>query len=472
MVAAVALQVGLFPHLSLAGVVPDLVLLVVVAVALVRGPGESAPPPDSSRASCSTPPRPPTTPSDAGRSRWSSSAGSRVGAPGRTPLRPRVRRRVVGACAFVAPRSSRCRAWCSATPGSRGRGAARGAGGGGLRRRGRPGAPASLTHLLRPVRGRVVAPCPPWWGLGEPVTSGRFSSSGAGARAVCTLLGRLWFLQVVGGESYQAQAADNAVRVVVSSRSAARRRRHGTRARGQPPVVGRDRRPLGPEPAAEADQRTVLTRLAGVLDTSYDGLLQRTKLCGRDGAPEPPVCWNGSRTSPCRSRRNVPDDVALSIQVRAGPRTSRPSRPRSATFRSYPGPDGRVNAAHVWLRQRRHRGRVRPGAEGPRHHAQRVLARRPLGPRALLRLDPARRARHHRQAGRLRRNGSSARARPPRPPPATRRQQHRLQGAVGRGVRALRSRSSRPAAPATRSPAATTRRRRARPSSWTPRPGA
>ncbi|MFY0406261.1 rod shape-determining protein MreD [Solicola sp. PLA-1-18] len=41
-VAAVALQVGLFPHLSLAGVVPDLVLLVVVAVALVRGPESGA----------------------------------------------------------------------------------------------------------------------------------------------------------------------------------------------------------------------------------------------------------------------------------------------------------------------------------------------------------------------------------------------------------------------------------------------
>ncbi|MDO9379044.1 MAG: rod shape-determining protein MreD [Nocardioidaceae bacterium] len=42
LVVAVALQVGLFPHLSLAGVVPDLVLVVVVAVALVRGPESGA----------------------------------------------------------------------------------------------------------------------------------------------------------------------------------------------------------------------------------------------------------------------------------------------------------------------------------------------------------------------------------------------------------------------------------------------
>lgn len=35
---AVVLQVGLFPYLSFAGVVPNLALLVVVAAALVRGP--------------------------------------------------------------------------------------------------------------------------------------------------------------------------------------------------------------------------------------------------------------------------------------------------------------------------------------------------------------------------------------------------------------------------------------------------
>jgi rod shape-determining protein MreD len=35
---AVVLQVALFPHLSLGGVVPNLALLVVVAAALVRGP--------------------------------------------------------------------------------------------------------------------------------------------------------------------------------------------------------------------------------------------------------------------------------------------------------------------------------------------------------------------------------------------------------------------------------------------------
>lgn len=41
-VLAVGLQVGLLSHLSIAGVVPDLVLLVVVAVAFVHGPSQAA----------------------------------------------------------------------------------------------------------------------------------------------------------------------------------------------------------------------------------------------------------------------------------------------------------------------------------------------------------------------------------------------------------------------------------------------
>jgi rod shape-determining protein MreD len=40
--AALVLQVAVFPHLSLDGVVPDLCLLVVVAAALVRGPAFAA----------------------------------------------------------------------------------------------------------------------------------------------------------------------------------------------------------------------------------------------------------------------------------------------------------------------------------------------------------------------------------------------------------------------------------------------
>jgi rod shape-determining protein MreD len=41
-VLAVSLQVGLLAHVSIAGVVPDLVLLVVVAVAFVHGPSPAA----------------------------------------------------------------------------------------------------------------------------------------------------------------------------------------------------------------------------------------------------------------------------------------------------------------------------------------------------------------------------------------------------------------------------------------------
>ncbi|MFY0406260.1 penicillin-binding protein 2 [Solicola sp. PLA-1-18] len=178
------------------------------------------------------------------------------------------------------------------------------------------------------------------------LTSGRFLVVQVLVLALfCTLLGRLWFLQVVGGESYQAQAADNAVRDVVvqpqrglvvddMGRVLAANRLSW--------VVTIDRSALSQQP--EADQRTVLTRLAGVLDTSYDGLLQRTKLCGEDGAPEPPVCWNGSPYEPVPVAQDVPDDVALSIQERAEDFPAVAAEERNV--RSYPGPDG-VNAAHV-----------------------------------------------------------------------------------------------------------------------------
>lgn len=42
LVAAITLQVGLFPQLSIAGVVPNLALLVVIAAAIVRGPEYAA----------------------------------------------------------------------------------------------------------------------------------------------------------------------------------------------------------------------------------------------------------------------------------------------------------------------------------------------------------------------------------------------------------------------------------------------
>lgn len=42
LVAAITLQVGLFPQLSIAGVVPNLALLVVIAAAIVRGPEHAA----------------------------------------------------------------------------------------------------------------------------------------------------------------------------------------------------------------------------------------------------------------------------------------------------------------------------------------------------------------------------------------------------------------------------------------------
>ena len=110
-----------------------------------------------------------------------------------------------------------------------------------------------------------------------------------------TLLGRLWFIQVASGESYRAQAADNAVQDVVVQPQ----RGLIVDAQGRPLAASRsawvvsvDRSALG---ALEDEVRaSVLRRLARALDLRHRQVVARTKLCGEPGAPPAGVCWNGS----------------------------------------------------------------------------------------------------------------------------------------------------------------------------------
>ena len=79
---ALVLQASVFPHLAVQGVVPDLVLLVVVAAGLAYG-SEQGLVSASAPGCCSTSRRRPTTTPGAGRSRCSSPATSRGGSPRR-----------------------------------------------------------------------------------------------------------------------------------------------------------------------------------------------------------------------------------------------------------------------------------------------------------------------------------------------------------------------------------------------------
>lgn len=159
-----------------------------------------------------------------------------------------------------------------------------------------------------------------------------------------TLLGRLWYMQVVAGEEYAAAASDNRIREVVTPAV----RGAILDAQGRPLVQNRtslvvsvDRSVLLDEPD---DGQRVVERLAKLLDTTYVKLDKKLTLCGTPGAPEPPVCWNGSPYQPIPVAEDVRAGLALQVMER---REDFPGVTAEMTaIRDYPKPF-HVNAAHL-----------------------------------------------------------------------------------------------------------------------------
>ena len=160
-----------------------------------------------------------------------------------------------------------------------------------------------------------------------------------------TLFARLWYVQVVGGETYQAAAQENAVREIEVTAP----RGLIVDAMGRPLVANRtswvvtvDRDVL--DRLGVATRRAVLARLANTLGLTGEQLERRTRLCGEPGAARPPVCWNGSPYEPVPVAEDVTQELAASIleQSEDYPGVTAESR----KVRAYPSPYG-VNAAHV-----------------------------------------------------------------------------------------------------------------------------
>jgi penicillin-binding protein 2 len=133
---------------------------------------------------------------------------------------------------------------------------------------------------------------------------------------LAALGGRLWYMQVVAGEEYQAAASENRIREVVTPAV----RGAILDAQGRPLVQNRtslvvsvDRSTLLDLPD-DGDQ--VVRKLARVLDIPYRRLDRQLTLCGAPGAAEPPVCWNGSPYQPIPVAEDVPADVALQVMER------------------------------------------------------------------------------------------------------------------------------------------------------------
>ena len=159
-----------------------------------------------------------------------------------------------------------------------------------------------------------------------------------------TLFVRLYYLQVIGGESYQAQAADQSVRDIVVQPQ----RGLIVDNQGRPLVANRtswvismDRTLLG---KLDEGQRTELVRrVAVVVDAEPEDVEARLVTCGDPGSVRD-VCWNGSPYQPVPVATDVPKSVAL--QVLEQPEDYPGVLAEQQNVRSYPRPFG-INLAHV-----------------------------------------------------------------------------------------------------------------------------
>jgi penicillin-binding protein 2 len=159
-----------------------------------------------------------------------------------------------------------------------------------------------------------------------------------------TLFARLWYMQVLGGEAYQAQAAQQSVRELVVQPA----RGLIVDDMGRPLVANRtswvvslDRTML--HKMSDPDQTVLLHRLSRAVHVPVKALRARTLLCGESGARSG-TCWNGSPYQPVPVAEDVKQEVAVSIMERGEHYPSVLVEPQSV--RAYPRPFG-VNAAHL-----------------------------------------------------------------------------------------------------------------------------
>ena len=159
-----------------------------------------------------------------------------------------------------------------------------------------------------------------------------------------TLFVRLYYLQVVGGDEYHAQATSQSVREIVVQPQ----RGLIVDDMGRPLVANRtswvvsvDRSVLAK--LAEDQQAVLLHRVAKVVHVPVKRIRKLLVTCGDDGS-EPGVCWNGSPYQPVPVASDVKKAVAL--RVLEQPEDFPGIVAEQQSVRAYPQPYG-VNLAHV-----------------------------------------------------------------------------------------------------------------------------
>ena len=159
-----------------------------------------------------------------------------------------------------------------------------------------------------------------------------------------TLFARLWYMQVLGGEAYQAQAAEQSIRELVVQPA----RGLVVDDMGRPLVANRtawvvsvDRTML--HKMDDSQQRQLLRRLSRAVDVPASRIRERTLLCGEPGSMVG-TCWNGSPYQPVPIAEDVRQQVAVSIMEQGEDFPA--VLVESQNVRSYPSPYG-INAAHL-----------------------------------------------------------------------------------------------------------------------------
>jgi penicillin-binding protein 2 len=155
-----------------------------------------------------------------------------------------------------------------------------------------------------------------------------------------TLLGRLWYLQVLAGPEYARAAADNRVRDVIATAP------RGEIVDDQGRAFARNKTALVVSVDRIAMQRqsdsgvAVLHRLAKVLHVSYGQLYDRTQLCRAGGLPH--GCWNGSPYEPIPVSQLKADQAStrLALQILERKEDFPGVTAELAAVRHYAKPDG------------------------------------------------------------------------------------------------------------------------------------
>ena len=178
-----------------------------------------------------------------------------------------------------------------------------------------------------------------------------------------TLFVRLYYLQVVSGEEYQAQAASQSVReIVVQPQRGLIVDDHGPAAGRQPHARGWSRS-TAPCSArwTERQQRRLLERVGAAVDRRADAQIRkRLVTCGDAGSVAGHLLER--LALPAGAGRPATSAEPVALRILEQPEDFPAVLAEQQTVRAYPRPFGINARPRARLPQPDHRGRVRPGA--------------------------------------------------------------------------------------------------------------